>query len=193
MIKSWSGGVPMIEFFAERGQHLLIHHLTRPTLCPQEEVVRLLWVDEGNQFLTHVLMREAERVPGFMTNHTMVLAFVRVHRETLEVQGRPVTRDMQDVGAEIGPISSLIPRDAHLPHTAGLHERDPGGLVPGIHVRMIRRRRSGGPLSRKLTVSCRGCGPQYLSIRTEIAAGVSTKTARHRAEGAEVNAVHGVD
>ena len=96
----------MIEFFAERGQHLLVHHLTRPTLCPQEEVVRLLRVDEGNQFLTHVLMREAERVPGFMTNHTTVLAFVRVHRETLEVQCRPVVRDMQDVGAEMDQYTS---------------------------------------------------------------------------------------
>jgi hypothetical protein len=90
-MESWSGSVPMIELPAQRGQHLLV-----------------------DQRLAHVFVREPERVPSFVADDPLVLAFRSVHGETLEVHGLPVLRYQPDDGPQIGVIASRSPGNTNI-------------------------------------------------------------------------------
>ena len=87
-------------------------------------------------------MREADRMAGLVSHHTMELRVARVHSERLKIHGRPAGVDQQDVGAEVGPVAFVAgrvlcrpARYAHLGLGGGRHELHVGLLAPGVEVR----------------------------------------------------------
>jgi hypothetical protein len=113
-MESWSGSVPMIELPAQRGQHLLVDHRLGPALSLKEVWVGLCGIDAVDQRLAHVFVREPERVPSFVADDPLVLAFRSVHGETLEVHGLPVLRYQPDDGPQIGVIASRSPGNTNI-------------------------------------------------------------------------------
>src|SRR6185295_13939026 len=113
-------------------EHLLVDLLLAPALGAAEVVVGLLAIDPRHQLLAHMLVRRAERMPGLVPDDALELGLRGAHRERLQVHGRPVLRDQQNVGPEIGPIAARSARDAYLAGALGLGERDAAGPGPGI-------------------------------------------------------------
>jgi hypothetical protein len=123
----------------ERSQDLLDRLLRGPALGAVEVGNGLAAVDLLDQIGAHVLVLEAQRVAGFMTDHAPEFSLRRAHRKALEVEGRLVFVDAEDLGADVRPVPRQFfrrvePGDTHLTHACGLHEVHVGGLRPRIHV-----------------------------------------------------------
>lgn len=93
---------------------------------------RLVDVETVDERPTQVLVREAERVPGLMGRDARELRLGGVHREALQVHGRALLRDEENVRLEIGPVARAAARDSDLARAVGQREGD--AEVPRIHV-----------------------------------------------------------
>ena len=133
----------------QRREHLP-HGLGRaPALVPRKPRDRLAAVNAPHQCRAQVLVLEAQRVPGLVPHHARELRLRRAQREALQVHGRRIGLDGQDLGAHVRPVARqrgrrIEPRDAHLAGTARFAEGHVGPLGPGVHVQqdaLAQRRR----------------------------------------------------
>ena len=112
--------VPMIDFFASGVRTCSIVSCAVQPSVRSKYAMRLAPVDLLDELGAHVLVLEAQRVPGLVPHHAPELRFGRAHREAFEVEGRLVLLDAEDLRADIRPVARHVrravkPGDAHLP------------------------------------------------------------------------------
>ena len=122
----------------ERAQDLFDRLLRGPALGAVEVRDRLAPVDLLDQIRAHVFVLESQGVTGLVPHDPPELRLGGAHREALEVEGRLVLLDAEDLGADVRPVPRLVfglvePRDAHLADAGGLDK---------LHVRRSSTRRS---------------------------------------------------
>ena len=82
---------------------------------------------------------ESERVACLVADNAAKFGIRHAHREAFKVQRRLVVIDLENLGADVGPVACDIvwtveAGDAHLAGAACFRKHHVRGLVPGVHV-----------------------------------------------------------